>query len=64
MSQDRTAWAPGPPLLLGAIVRVEGELACAEGDDLDKNPYQLGSDLHEQWRIGWLTIWVRPADTP
>jgi hypothetical protein len=64
MSQDRTVRAPEPPLLLGAIVRVEGELACAEGDDLDKNPYQAGSELHEHWRIGWLTIWARLAETP
>ncbi|WP_158806063.1 MULTISPECIES: hypothetical protein [unclassified Acidisoma] len=64
MSQKRTAHAPQPPLLLASIVRVEGELACAEGDDLDKNPYRADSDLHEQWRIGWLTIWARPTDAP
>jgi hypothetical protein len=63
MSQDRTTLAPQPPLLLAAIVRVEGELACAEGDDIDNNPYEIGSVLHEQWRVGWLTIWARPAHT-
>jgi ribosome modulation factor len=36
-----------------ALARREGQTAYANGLTLDKNPYDVGTDCHCQWDVGW-----------
>jgi hypothetical protein len=42
-------------MLPGDVFFLEGQAACADGRDIQDNPYPPYSDQYCEWRDGWLS---------